>query len=313
MQNKISSKKNTKELNISITAYRALLALSLLLEKPLTREEITKAFKDNPITAKSFSLDTIRVTLNTLKAVGCMISRPTSKNNYRYVMFSHPFGFELTEEHIKCLSLIRLNLIHLGDWQLILSTNDLYKKIASITRNINCIEMINNTEPMLDIDKKLLKSLTKYASNKNKIIIEYLSPENGIEDLEIIIDKINYESDKLYILCYSYKYNNYSYLRVDKIKSVKNVSKESHIIKKENYKATYMVKGDSISTFQPVAGEKILEKNQNYILIEAEVTNEFKFTQRLLLFGQDFNLKSPDSLKEKLIRNLQALKQGYSL
>lgn len=312
MQDRIAFRKDARELNISITAYRALLILSLLLEKPLSRREIEKALKNDIITSKSFSLDTIRVTLNTLKAVGCVISRPTLKNNYKYILCSHPFGFELTQEQVKCLALIRHNLVNIGDWQLILDINELYKKICSTTKNIYYIESMNNSEPMFDINKELLKAILKCSANKNKMTIEYTSPENGIENLDIIADKVIYESNNLYICCYSFKYNEYTCLRVDKIKSVKEVSLHSHIIEKKEYTAVYKVKGDSVSTYKLIEGEKIIEKTQNYILVEAKVTNEFKFTQRLLSFGQDFLLKSPNELKEKLINKLHLIKHGYS-
>ncbi len=313
MQDKLSSIKNVRELNISITAYRALLILSLLLEKPLTKEEIVNVLKNDFITSNSYSHDTIRVTLNTLKAVGCMISRPTSKNNYKYILLSHPFGFDLTPEQVKCLSLIRENIVKLGDWQLVLSINDLYQKIAAITKNPCYIEIINNAKPMIEINKEILKSLVEYAQNKNRLLIQYKSVEQGIQELEIIPDKIFYESDKLYLWCYLYKYDSYSYLRVDRIKAIKKSSDLAHIIKKESYKAVYSIKGDAISTFKLQDNEKIIETTPQYILIEAEVVNEFKFIQRLLLFGADFKLLNPSRLKEKLISKLESVKQGYLL
>lgn len=311
MQDKVSLNKSARELNISITAYRALLILSFLLEKPLTRVEIEKILKEDIITSKSYSLDTIRVTLNTLKLAGCMISRPTSKNNFKYILFSHPFGFELTQEQVKCLASLRQNIVNLGDWQLVLGVNELYKKICSATRNINCLEIISDSEPMVDINKELLKVFIKCSANKNKITLEYVSPEYGVENLDVIADKIIYETNHLYICCYSFKYNEYSYLRIDKIKSVKNIYTQSHIIEKKEIKAIYMIKGDSVSAYKPVDGEKIIEKEQDYILVEAEVANEFKFIQRLLSFGQDFILKSPDELKQKLIAKLDLIRQGY--
>lgn len=312
MQDRISLSRTARDLNISITAYRALLILSLLLEKPLTRIEIEKFLKEDPITSKSYSLDTIRVTLNTLKSVGCIISRPTSKNNYKYILFSHPFGLELSQEQLKCLDTIRQNLVNLNDWQIVLNVNELYKKIFSVSKNIYGFDIINDTEPMSDINKELLKKIIKYAENKNKITIEYASPEQGIEKLDIIADKIIYEADKLYICCYSFKYNEYSYLRIDKIKSIKNLSSQSHIIQKNAYSALYMIKGDSVATYKLAEGEKILERTKDYIFVEAKVINEFKFVQRLFSFGSDFILKSPDELKVKLMAKLNLVRQGYS-
>ena len=115
---------NASELNISLTAYRALLVLGLLMDRPMSREEIVNIFKCNNITSKSSSLDTVRVTINTLKAAGCTISRPTSKNNYKYVLLYHPFRIDISDEQIDCLNKIRNNLVQLSDWKLILDIND---------------------------------------------------------------------------------------------------------------------------------------------------------------------------------------------
>ncbi len=301
------------EMNISLTAYRSLLVLGLLMEKPMSRDEIANVFKCNHITSKSFSLDTVRVTINTLKAAGCVISRPTCKNEYKYVLLSHPFRIEISDEQIDCLNQIRKNLSQIGDWQLVLSINDFYNNVVAKTQNESKIELIKNAELLIEIDKTVLKTLSAKSIKNKELIVKYDSPEFGEEELKIIADKIFYEEGKLYLWCYSHKYDSFSYLRVDKIKEVSVVSIASKAIKREEYTVVYKIKGDSFQIFKPEPTERIIERNGSYLVIEALVYNEFKLIQRLLSFGADFYLISPDSLKSKIISKLKTIKQGYVL
>ncbi len=304
---------NVNDLNISLTAYRALLVLGMLMEKPMTRDEIASVFQSNHLICKSSSLDTVRVTINTLKAAGCMISRPTSKNDYKYILLSHPFRIEISDEQIEAMNQIRNNLVQLGDWQLILDINAFYNSVVSKTQNYAKMELVKNAEPLLEIDKTILKNLSDKSVKSREIVIDYDSPEFGLEELKIIGDRIFYEDGKLYLWCYSYKYNSYSYIRVDKIKAIKSISMISKSIDKDSYTAIYKLRGDSISTFSLEHNEHILEEKDSEILVEADVLNEFKFIQRLLSFGIDFEIITPDSLKTKLISKLNSVKQGYYL
>lgn len=301
------------ELNISLTAYRALLVLGLLMENPLSREEIANIFRENKITSKSFSLDTVRVTINTLKASGCRISRPTMKNKYKYSLLFHPFRIEFSDSQLDCLNEIRNNLVQLGDWQLILTINDFYRKIISKTQNESKMEIIQNAEPLYEVDKSILNTIVEGSVKNKELLIEYHSSQNGIEELRVISDRVFYEDGKLYLWCYSYKYDTYSYLRIDKIKAIKSISLHSKVINNTSYIARYFIKGDSMLVFNPAQNERIIEKTDKKILVEADVLNEFKFIQRLLLLGADFSLVSPDSLKKKLISKLKSIKQGYIL
>ena len=91
--------KNTNKTAVSKTGYRALYLLRLLITAPRSREEILAAFERDIVIAKDkkLSKDTVTNTINMLKACGCDIKRPNSKNGYKYELVSHPFRPGLTE------------------------------------------------------------------------------------------------------------------------------------------------------------------------------------------------------------------------
>ncbi len=301
------------ELNISYTAYRALFVLGLLLEKPRSRKELVDLLKMNEITSKYFSLDILRFTMNSLKASGCIITRPNVRNGFVYTLISHPFRIEIPDAQLECLNMLRNNLLQLGDWQLILKINDLYEKIVSKTNNDEKVSYIKISEPFADIDKKILEKLIKSNIKNREISLIYNSARHGMENLRIVADSLICENGRLYLWCYLFKYESFAYLRVDRIKVIESISLYSKPVRAKSYKAQYTVSGDSVVVFREEQNERIIERDDKSILVEVEVINEFKLIQRLMLLGSDFNVVSPDFLKKDIISKLKSIRQGYCI
>ena len=99
----------TKNCWISLTGYRTLFVLRLLLEKSRTIDELVEILSHNELASKSISKDTIRLTINTLKNAGCNIKRPCKTNGYKYEILSHPFTLYISKE--ESFSFIKLSII----------------------------------------------------------------------------------------------------------------------------------------------------------------------------------------------------------
>ena len=81
------------ELNqISLTGLRALVLIGLLIAKPRSFNEIRRAFIDLKIIDEKTSNDILRIDLNTIKLMGCDISRSSAKTDFRYILTKHPFS-----------------------------------------------------------------------------------------------------------------------------------------------------------------------------------------------------------------------------
>lgn len=312
MQNNKQPIDDNNELNISLTAYRALFLLAILMEEPCSAEDIIEQFKNNPITRKSLSKDTVRVTINTLKAAGCVISRPTSKNKYKYFLTYNPFGICMKKNILESLNKIRENIYNIGDWQLVAKLNDFYRTIFNKLNDANAYETVIQNEPFADIHSDILSFFFNTNIEHKEYIIKYESPQNGLEDLKIIADKVFFEEGKLYLWCYLYKYDSYAYLRLDKIKTIVDSGKKESFVEKPLYNAVYKLSGDSMFMFRPNEYEVIMEKTENHLIIEASVLNEFNFMQRILMFGSDFCLISPDNLKAQIKTRMKDLLERYT-
>lgn len=306
--------------NITRTGYRALFLLKKLLEKPLSREEMINILQQNPIINKDLSKDTVTYTVNTLKKAGCIISRPTKKTNNKYVLKSHPFNILFDKKHISALLDFRDTIISHNDWELLIHINNLYAKLAKIAPDTETRNALYYKHPLNEVNFDIINNLIIYSKTGKKALILYESPVNGIEELEFSPEFITFENEKLYIWGHNLKYNSYGYLRIDKIKNIINHIYCAPKAADDNFEKTiipvqYRLKGYSASMYSPNEYEIIEEtdKEKEYpLLIKAEVSNKFNFYQRILSYGKDCKIISPEPIKKEFVDILKSIKAGYN-
>ena len=95
-----NSQNKQKNLWISITGYRIFLEFMSLLSSPKSLNELCEIVKNDSHINKEISKDTIRCDINTLKAGGCVISKPSKSNNFKYQIISHPFKLNISKEEL---------------------------------------------------------------------------------------------------------------------------------------------------------------------------------------------------------------------
>ena len=307
--NKIKSETVTSK--ISITAYRAIKLLEMLLSSPCSSEDIIREFAQDKITNRSATKDSLRITLNSLKAVGCVIKRPSSKTNYRYILEKHPFKINFSKEHLQILNKIRKNVLEQKDWKTVLKINNFYDKISEITEYGELSDLLKYKKAFAKIKPEIISAIESEKIIHKEVIINYASTSKKTNKINIIPDKIFCDAGKLYIWAWYFKRNSYSYFNVEKIVSILDIKDTSYKIPKEQYSATYEVKGESLKDFICEPEEKILTKDDNKIVISYNVVNEFKFFQRLLSFGRDFNLLEPQNAKEELLNKISLILERY--
>jgi len=307
------------ENNVSKTGYRALFVLRNLIKSPKSRDELIDLLIKDNFLSSDVSKDTITITINTLKKVGCIISRPSKKNGNKYVLKSHPFNKILSEKNIKALCSLRDNISTLSDFYLLIYLNNLLFKIAHLAPNIELQNQILYKHALNKIDFRILNELIIYSELKKTTNICYYSPENGKENLDFNPEYFTFENGKLYIWGYCEKFNDISFLRVDRIKKVnlvtfagKNELCENCSTKEETI--TYKLKGYSYRMYLENKNEKIIAENNNDeypITIECSTNNKFNFFQRILSYGTDCVIVSPIHIKQEYKKILKEIKREY--
>lgn len=296
---------------ICLTAYKAYVLFKYLLNSPLSMDEIIQLYQENSIIDKKFSKDTIRITINTLRELGCEIDKPTPTNGNKYILRSHPFGLNLTLNQLNALEEIEKDFATSNNWQLVIEVGKLWEKIALLTNKEEVIEKIRSFNPFNNIDEKILEQLKKHCKNKSKIQVSYFAPREGNLTFDIICDYISSENEKLYIWCYNFKYESVSYLRIDRILKIISVYTDCQKLEYPQFDAIYTLKGQTRCTFLQTDNDELLETTNEYIKIKSTVLSEFNFMQKVLSYGNDCKIIEPSWLKTKLITKLNLMKAIY--
>ncbi|MDD3014024.1 MAG: WYL domain-containing protein [Candidatus Gastranaerophilales bacterium] len=304
---------NLKDIdNISVTAYRILSILNLLLEYPCSDKEINEKLQKDIIGARSLSQDTICIYINTLRAIGCEISRPSKSTDYKYVLTNYPFKIKLTEHEINALVKIQKYAFTIDNWKLNYKFDQLRKLFFERYYHPETIEKREIIEKSTFLRQRrtcqpqIIYALEKYCNKKSTLIINYNSPVSGEKLIEMSVDKINFENGSFYLWGYNLKFEETQYLRIDRIKEIQAINIKNSQHSQKNYSIKYKLTGISALTFTPNIDELIIDKNNNEIIIESKSKNKFKIIQKILTYGSNCTILSPEEIKIEVINKLKS-------
>ena len=291
---------------ISTTAYRALLLLKFLMVKSLTRAEIIKCLENDEFIVQRINSDTIRSMLNSLKDVGCDISRPTKTNGFKYELIKNPFSLKLSEKEIKLLNKFRKKSGLKNDLDEILNMNSFIEKLCLIIDDENIIDSLKSKGLLAGANTDLIKQINICCKNKSRVIFKYLSHKK-ITDFEMITSFIKYENDKLYVWGYSTKYKEVSYIRIDKIKSFSIVEKytlndyNKNVIRYEMFNLDYNL----------APNEVLVSRTDKSLVIDYKSESRFHSIQKFLEKGYNCKILEPEDFKNEFISVLKSIKEVY--
>lgn len=311
MKEFIKNQKVTYNL-MSFTGYKALLLFSLLTESPKSYNEICECFLNHPYLREKISIDTLRVYINSLKRIGCEVKRFRGEDKIsRYVITAHPFELKLTQEQIQSIIKVYKSIVKNMDVKELLSMEYFFEKIGSYIKNEDFIADIRKISMLRDIDKKLLEDLIDCCDKKEQIVISYNSPNSGQKDIELIADKIEVANGKMYLLGTEFEYMQYGSFLVSRIKGIKEIKIEKTIPDNlQEFRIIYTLEGNP-DKFNPADNERIIEKHNNYVVIEMKTSNDFLAKQKLLEYGPTCKVVAPEDFRNDFIKLLKDMKAGY--
>lgn len=311
MKEFIKNQKVTYNL-MSFTGYKALLLFSLLTEGPKSYEEICEYFFNHPYLREKISIDTLRVYINSLRRIGCEVKRFRGDDKIsRYVITAHPFELKLSDEQIQSVIKIYKSIVKNMDVKELLSMERFFEKIGSYIKNDDFIADIRKISMLRDIDKKLLEDLLDCCDRKEQIVIQYNSPNSGEKSIELIADKIDSSNGKIYLYGTGFEYMQYGSFLVSRIKKINEIKIEKTIPENlKEFRITYTLEC-SPDKLNLADNEKIIEKHNNYAVIEMKTSNDFLAKQKLLEYGPICKVLEPENFKNDFIKLLKDMKAGY--
>ena len=310
--NKTIASQETSGIIISSTLYRALFLLQLLSAKEMSIPEIKQALSENKNIGPKISEDTIRMTMSTLKAVGCVFSKPSIKNNFRYKIIKSPFKYTLSEKEIDFLEEMREQIASFVSWQNLLKINNFYERINNYMNDTENKFALSKQSIFLNVDLELLEELEQLCKQKSYISILY-SSKNVLKNINIVPYFIRYENEYVYLWCYSEEHKGFSFLRVDRIKKINNLLPEKKLPKIETSKIVLRVEKIWLDIFKLKYNTKIIETLDEYYVIEVEYMNEFHIIQTVLEIAPYCKVLEPVEMREKVVAELEKMRKLYTV
>ncbi|MDD3436692.1 MAG: hypothetical protein PHC64_06025 [Candidatus Gastranaerophilales bacterium] len=300
---------NTVNWNLmSLTGYRTLVILSALIESPKTNEEINEYLLNNQYIKEKFSNDTIRLYINSLREVGCKIVGANKSDDKKYKLISHPFDYDIPKSQLKAMAKLYKSISDKIDVKEIIEIETFLKKLSNIVKNEGTKETLKSISILKSININILKDLIVHCKNKNQIIFLYNSPKSGKKEIEIIADKLTFESNKIYLWGTNLTHREYSYFVVDRILKICSIK---FLKIEEDFLPTTITYEIYNPDYTPEADEMITEKKPDKLIIQVTSKNEFSLIQRVLHMADQCRVTQPEEFKTKLVKKLRAMEKNY--
>lgn len=298
------------ELNqISLTGVRGIVLMGLLLSAPRSLEEIRKAFIELKIMEDENSDDILRIDLNTLKIMGCEISRSSAKTNFKYVLSKHPFAFKIDKDELNILKKAYNQAKSRTDFLGILGYDELFKKIASRVCDEEQKEALLGISILKRYNIDFIKDLMLDCAQGRTLGLVYKKTASGEDKKVVVAQKLVFQSDKIYLYGYDLDKKESVTLLVNKIKSVFSRKLEKINIEPNVTKVCFNINSECFSELQE--GEVIINKNGDTLEVEGNYHNEFIATQRILSFGSKCVVTKPQEFRNIIINKLKEMRDAY--
>jgi len=300
------------ELNqISLTGIRSLVLLGLLTKAPRSLEEIREAFISYNIMDDSNSDDILRIDLNTLRAMGCEISRSCQRTNHKYELTKHPFMLKISSDEIDVLRRTFKKIKNKTDIEILVEYDELFNKIAQFVSDDDTKEALVGLCSLKSYNIEQINELYKDCKSNKILNLIYKSPTSANkEEMVITAEKLELKNDKVYLFGFDLNKKQSVMLNIKRIISILSKKDGDDSNKTIPIKVSFLLKDFTIIGLDN--DENIIEKNENGYLIEGNYFNEFIATQRILSFGSSCTVISPIDFKNKIIENLKKIKDIYN-
>lgn len=307
------------------TAYRVLILLKCLKQAPITANDLNKIYEKDPLIGKQASADSIGHYINTLKQLGCTITRPTSKNGYTYRLLENPFTYRLTPEDLKLLSEVWFSIESELDYKEVINW---YKWLSSVfdeAENPNRKELkeafLKETRLVkLENDLDLLQTLETHCKQKELIRINYGSPIQGPRKIDLLPRKLMHQNGLTYLSAQTQERESSSKFRLDRIESVHSLDNpelKKELIKKSDEQQTYIIKvlNCTPDQFDPLTDEdeySVDKEHPQHMQVTCKTDDQFLLKQKLLSSPHPYEILYPDQFARELEETLKSMEMLYA-
>ncbi len=301
--------------------------LQWLCVSPMSINDFNQRFMDDPLIGKTLSEDSLWLYLNTLKILGCEISRPMASNGYRYELLYQPFGAPLELEDIEVLAEIK----QLAEWHMtydqVLYLDQFFKKTLQLStleqRDTAVFDLFKETRSV-DYEgcRVLIQELEQVIGQRKLLFITYDSLMKGKESFYFLPELICYQRGVLFLKGSRLGYEQSVLLRVDRIQTFE-VADGPELIHEQLMKIQDGVFQVELRlyeviplTYVPLGFDEqyhyVEEPGQRpYMSVTIQTRDWFLLKQKLFEMGRAFEIMAPDEFRADVLETLVAMKRHY--
>jgi len=304
------------------TAYRVLQLLLWLSKEPLTFEQINERFVADTHIGKTVSPDSLWFYLNTLKALGCKVSRPSPRNNFCYHIQYHPFSYLVTAKDLEVLNhtLALLDDIHYWD---VLHLNQWLHKLFAHVANVNRTDLARqffqeNRTASCQLNS-LVQQLETHAQNHELLSVMYNSPLSGPEEKIFLPQKLFHHQNVIYVLGHTPDRIESSMFRLDRIQNITPIIQPElchRLLQYQLEKPVYLIRflNCTPKQYEPLGEEEETFRDpfkEEHLFVKFRCDNLFLLRQKLLSGDFHFQVIYPQDFQHDLQQTLAKMRQLY--
>ena len=294
---------------VSLTGARALAIFMTLLDSPKTYEEINDILTECGVITKGYSPHTLRMDINTLKAVGCEISKAVKSEFNRYGLKDHPFRIVISPKEIDSIKKVYELVCKHASLQKLLDYHSFFNHLKEITDDKSMKYEIQDISVLKNSNIMLLEKLAANEKIHNKIRVSYQPSSFEDYEYDITIERYEIKDDELYVHCYNHTLDESSFLNAGNVKRVINSAFDPDI---ETGLPVYIrFKLYSPEQYLLNDNEIISKKGDDYIIAAGRYYDNFTGIQRMLSFGLNCAVLEPKEIKTEVINKLREMKGLY--
>ena len=307
----LSSIKKDELCQISLTGLRSLVLLGLLIKAPRSLTEIREAFIHYNILEESNSDDILRIDLNTLRTMGCEISRAGQKTNYKYELSKHPFSLNIDRDEIVLLKRAYNKVKDNVNIATLMQFDELFRKISEYINDENIREELCGISSLKRYNLSFIRELQYDCKCQRTLNFLYESPaSNRVSEKHVIAQKIVYKNNKVYLYGYDSGMKEFVTLNISRIKKIlfkhennENINSNSLTVKFKLRDFGFMGLSDEEEILSGSAAD-------GYI-VEGKYHNHFVAVQRILSFGPNCTVIEPADFRNDIICSLRSMRKIY--
>ena len=330
-----TKKPNARKQLGKTTGYRALRLLDWLEVHPLSRADINNKLQTLNPPSPPLSEDAIGLYINTLKAIGCIIERPSTKNQFCFVLRHNPlrttFSDSFTNEHLEAFAALKLVAPKYIDVQGILDLDALLKgylqwalptEVASVMTK-KLFELTRSIDYSSQLERIALAN--QAIENQSLLQFDYVSTQNGLKPHTLLPTRLEYQRGSLYLCGLETLYPDQSRYRFEHIRTLATVSQPTtlsqllprfqtpqqfrfHLPQMNNPSPLLWGLGETMQ-----AARRVLEPNAPGYVVDVTTHDTFTLHQQLLAMGITFHVLKPDWFKAQLLESLSLTLQQYDM